>query len=96
MSQSEIEKVIAEIRSRAEDTFFSVSFIKKNGDLRNMVCRLGVQKGVKGVGLAFNPTAKGLLTVYDVQKKGFRMVTIDKIQNIQIKGNRIEDISELV
>lgn len=96
MSQKDIEKVIQEIRNRAEDTFFSVHFIKKNGDLRKMVCRLNVKKGVKGVGMSYNPTEKGLLCVYDVVKKGFRMIVINTIQNIQIRGNRIEDITELV
>ena len=96
MSQIEIIKVIQEIRSRVGDTFFSVDFIKKNGDLRKMVCRLGVKKGVKGVGMSYNPTEKGLLCVYDVVKKGFRMIVINTIQKIQIRGNRIEDITELV
>lgn len=96
MSQIEIEKVIQEIRERANDTFFSVHFIKKNGDLRKMVCRLNVKKGVTGVGMSYNPTEKGLLCVYDVVKKGFRMIVINTIQNIQIRGNRIEDITELV
>ena len=89
MTQTDIENKIAEIRSKAEDTFFSVHFIKKNGDLREMVARLGVQKGVKGVGLAFDPTAKRLLCVYDVQKQGFRMIRIDTIQHLQIKGEQL-------
>ena len=96
MSQLEIEKVIQEIRARAEDTFFSVNFIKKNGDLRKMVCRLNVKKGVKGVGMSYDPTSKGLLCVFDVVKNGFRMIVINTIQNIKIRGNRIEDITELV
>ena len=89
MTQQAIESTIKEIRAKAEDTFFSVHFIKKNGDLRKMVARLGVQKGVKGVGLAFDPTAKRLLCVYDVQKQGFRMIRIDTIQHLQIKGDKL-------
>ena len=96
MTQSQVEQVIQEIRNRAEDTFFSVEFIKKNGELRKMVARLGVKKGVKGVGLSFDPTAKRLLCVYDVQKQGFRMIRIDTIQSIQIKGNKVSDVAELV
>jgi hypothetical protein len=89
MTQSEIESKIQEIRNEAEGTFFSVHFIKKDGTLRKMVARLGVSKGVKGVGLAFNPTAKGLLPVFDVQKNAFRMINISTIQQLQIKGNRL-------
>lgn len=89
MTQTEIENTIQEIRSRAEDTFFSVHFIKKNGELRKMVARLGVQKGVKGVGMSYNPTDKGLLCVYDVQKQAFRMINIRTIQFLQIKKEQI-------
>ena len=89
MTQSQIVERIAEIRSKAEDTFFSVHFIKKNGDLRKMVARLGVSKGVTGKGLAFDPTAKGLLTVFDVQKQAFRMIRIATIQHLQIKGEQL-------
>lgn len=89
MTQNEIENTIQEIRNRAEDTFFSVHFIKKNGELRKMVARLGVQKGVKGVGMAYDPTAKGLLCVYDVQKQAFRMINIRTIQFLQIRKEQI-------
>ena len=96
MNMPQVKKVIDEIRSRVGDTFFSVEFIKKDGSLRKMVARLGVKKGVKGVGLAYNPTDYKLLCAYDVQKQGFRMISIDKIQTIKIRGNRIEDIAELI
>jgi hypothetical protein len=89
MTQTEIRNRIEEIRAKAEDTFFSVHFIKKNGELRKMVARLKVSKGVKGVGLAFNPTEKGLLPVYDVQKQAFRMINIATIQHLQIRGEQL-------
>jgi len=87
MNRQDILSTIQEIRQRAGDTFFSVHFIKKNGDLRKMVCRLNVKKGVKGVGMSYNPVEKGLLCVFDVQKEGFRMINLDTIQHIQIRGN---------
>jgi len=84
--QEIIYKAIEEIRSRAEDTIFSCHFIKKDGSLRKMVCRLGVQKGVKGVGMSYDPTEKGLLCVYDMQKLAFRMINLRTIVRLQIKG----------
>jgi hypothetical protein len=39
----------------------------------------GVRKGVKGVGLAFEPSEKNLLTVYDMQKKGFRHINLSDV-----------------
>ena len=89
MTQTEIRNRIDEIRSKAADTFFSVHFIKKNGDLRKMVCRLKVQKGVKGVGMAYDPTEKGLLCVFDVQKQAFRMIRIETIQHLQIRREKV-------
>lgn len=89
MNQSEIENKIQEIRSKAEDTFFSVHFIKKDGSLRKMVARLNVKKGVKGIGMAYNPTEKGLLCVFDVQKQAFRMINIRTIRYLNIKGKQL-------
>lgn len=64
--------------------FFSVAFTKKNGDLRNMNCRKGVTKHLKGGELAFNPNAKGLVVVFDAQKKAYRMININTLQSVTI------------
>ena len=45
---------------------FAAVFTKKNGDLREMNCMLGVTDGVKGVGRKFDPDEKGLVSVFDV------------------------------
>ena len=58
---------------------FSVTFIKKDGTERRMVCRTGVQKGVKGVGLKFDPSSKNLMVVFDMQKKAFRMINLSTL-----------------
>jgi len=49
---------------------FTVCFKKRTGEqeVREMNCRGGVKKGVKGEGLKFNPRDKGLFVVYDLQK----------------------------
>ena len=89
MTQTQIENKIQEIRSKAGDTFFSVHFIKKNGDYRKMVARLNVKKGVKGVGMRYSPTEKGLLCVFDIQKQAFRMINIRTIRYLQIKSKQL-------
>ena len=56
------------IRS-SEDKIFSVVFIKKNGEERKMLARLGVKKGVKGTGHSYkNPLAQPYINVFDMQK----------------------------
>ena len=73
----------------AKNTFFYVEFIKKDGSLRKMKCRLNVKKGVKGTGMAYNPIEKGLLPVFDLDKKGFRMIQLKTVQKLVIKKEEL-------
>ena len=65
---------------------FNVVFIKKDGSLRSMNCRLGVKKGITGAGLKFNPLLKGLLPVFDMAKNAFSMINLETIQKLKIAG----------
>ena len=67
--------------------FFSAVFTKKNGDIRLMTCRLGVKKGVKGVGLSFKPQDIGLMTVFDIHKGGHRFINLMTLESLKIRGN---------
>ena len=71
---------------------FSVTFEKKDGTIRTMVARRGVKKGVKGVGMSFNPDTKNLFVVYDMQKKGFRMVNLNTLIEAKVNGKTIKFI----
>jgi len=89
----ELNGVTAEIsqaiRELAGGTIFSLKFIKRsNGELREMVCRLGVKKhlATNGRERAYDPAEKGLLCVYDLQKKGYRSIPLENILEIRIKG----------
>lgn len=63
---------------------FSVVFLKKDGSRRVLNGRMGVKKGLTGGGMAYDPTIRGLLPVYDMKAKGYRMVTIANIQGLKI------------
>lgn len=66
---------------------FTASVIKRsNGERREMNCRLGVSKYVTGEGLKFDPAKKNLITVYDMQKNGYRMLNIDGLEELRIEG----------
>lgn len=55
---------------------FSVLFTKRtDGTDRRMVCRTGVYKDLTGMDRPWDPEERGLLTVYDMQKKGYRYDT---------------------
>ena len=68
------EKILA-----TNGRFFSVSFIKKDGTERRMTARLGVKKGIKGVGLKFDPSDHNLMVVYDIHKRAYRMINLSTI-----------------
>ena len=66
---------------------FSVEFIKRStGELRKMTCRLGVKKHLKGGSKAYNPKKHNLLTVFDMQAKGYRSIPVDAVQKLSING----------
>ena len=82
------KETLAEIQT-AQNTIFSVTFIKKDGSERTMVARLHVKKGLNGKGMAYNPVEKGLLPVWDMQKNGFRMINLKTVIELKIKGEEL-------
>lgn len=72
-------------------SFFTVEFKKKDGSLRTMNCR-------KGVTCHLTPNPKrdkpempsNLVTVYDVQAKGYRHFNIDTTRSIKACGQTFE------
>ncbi len=57
------------IKKLADDTLFSVTFLKKDGTLRHMVCRTGVSKYL-------NPNSKGLSERQKESKEEFNLLTV--------------------
>jgi hypothetical protein len=73
----------------SKGTFFSVVFTKRDGSDRKLVGRMGVSKYVTGEGLKYAPSDHGLITVYDIQNAGYRMVTESKIKALNINGMKL-------
>lgn len=73
-----------ELIKQSKGKTFSVVFTKKDNSLRLLNGRLGVTKHLTGKGLSYNPETRGLLNVYDMKAKGYRMVTISTIQGLKI------------
>lgn len=66
---------------------FTVTFIKRtSGEVRVINCRKGVTIGVTGKGLAFSPTSKDLLVVWDLCKKAFRMIDLRNLISFKMDG----------
>lgn len=69
--------------------FFSVVFTKSDGTKRKMLCKLGVKKYLKGGQKSYDDKAKGHLTVYSVNDKGYRTVNLNTLEQIKVKGKVI-------
>ena len=68
--------------------FFSVKFRKRStGEIREMVCRLGVIRGVTGAGHKFDPDALGLITVWDALELAFRMIPVEGLLAVKCGGD---------
>jgi len=87
------KQALAELIQNTNGKFFGVTFIKRTtGESRNLNGRLGVKKYVKGIGLAFSPQEKELIVVYDVKKRGYRMIPEEGI--ISLRFQKREMIAE--
>lgn len=71
----------------SDGAIFSVEFIKRsNGELRKMVCRLGVKKHLRGGDKAYDSKQRNLLTVFDMENEGYRSIPVDSIQRLSVNG----------
>lgn len=75
-----------QIRALVGSKIFSVVFEKKDGTLREMVCRLGVKKHLKGGELTYDPEDKNYLVVFDMQSEGYRTININTLKKIKFEG----------
>ncbi len=77
-----MNKINAMIRA-TNGRIFSAVFDKKDGSMRAINARLSVTKGLTGKGLAFNPESKGLIPVYDINAKGYRMLNTRTLRSFK-------------
>jgi hypothetical protein len=83
-----LNKTSKSIRKLVGKQFFGVKFIKKDSSVRTMLCKLGVrnwsgESTLKGGSLKYDPASKGLLPVWDVNKKGYRMVNLNTLLELR-------------
>ena len=81
-----MSKISKFVEATNNGKIFSATFEKKDGTIRTINCRRNVSKGVKGVGYSFNPMSKGLLSVYDMQSKGFRFIYLETLVEAKVNG----------
>ena len=85
-------RVAKELCEKAKGTgqFFSVTFVKKDGTVRDMTCRGGVKKHLKGGELTFDPKEYNLLCVWDATiedtTKAYRMINLNTLLRVKVDG----------
>jgi hypothetical protein len=91
--QEKADRLRAFLKERAQDgKIFSVTFVKRTtGEIRQMVCRLGVKKHLKGGEKAFDDAEHRLLTVFDVVKKDYRSIACESITDIRLAGEEYHE-----
>jgi len=75
----------------ADGHTFYVTFVKRtNGEVREMRCRVGVKKHLKGGEKKFSDEEKKLLTVFDLDKLAYRSIPLDQIIRVKVNGKTYE------
>jgi hypothetical protein len=83
-----MKTLMQEIKATIGNKIFSVEFVKKDGTLREMVCRFGVTKHLKGGEMNHDPQELGHLIVFDMQKEAYRTINFNTIQCIKFEGKQ--------
>lgn len=96
MAQKISRTLAAQMLTEVNDgLFFSVKFVKRtDGTVREMVCRKGVTKALRGGALAYNPTAKNLVNVFDVQAGDYRNINLEGLLSVKMNGNVFEVVGK--
>ena len=79
-----VEKIEA---AKGSGRVFGVRFIKRTtGEVRDMNCRGGVRKHLRGGEQAYDPKTRRLVTVFDMVKGDYRNINLDTIIRIAVDG----------
>jgi len=79
-------RAIAFLEAETEGRIFSVYFQKMDGTMRNMVCRRGVTRHLRGGELPYDARSRLLLTVFDVSKHEYRNVNLASVVSFKVSG----------
>ncbi len=84
LNTSQLKKILLGTNGK----IFSVSFYKKNGEVRDMVARLGVKSRAINPNNPSSALKKGkpYILVFDMQKDGYRIVNYKTIQSIKFQN----------
>ena len=75
---------LADLVRNSKGRIISVFFLKRtNNEFRRMRCQFGVKKHLTGGQAAYNFEEKNLICVWDVDKKGYRCIPVERLILVQ-------------
>jgi hypothetical protein len=80
---------IQEFKNEVKGNFFRACFVKKDGTMREITARFGVKKYLKGGELTYNPEERGYIVVFDVEKKEYRTINMEKLIYLRYNGKEV-------
>jgi len=80
------ERAAQFLESETGGRIFAVYFQKSDGTMREMVCRRGVRKHLRGGSLPYDAKAKRLLPVFDLSKREYRTVNLASLVSFKVSG----------
>jgi len=80
------EQAAALIRGTKGKIFTCIFIKRSDGQRRTLNGRLAVKAYLHGGVLPYNPNEKNLIPVFDIQKREYRMIPIDGIEELKINN----------
>jgi len=85
------QEILNAHRAKGNGRIFTVTFIKRTtGETRVMNARFAVKKHLKGGERAYDFEKKNVIGVFDVQKGGYRVISVEGITGMKVDGNEYE------
>lgn len=81
---------LSELLAAQAGKFVGIDFIKKNGFARSLNGRLGVHKHLAGGEATVGTPAQVYLTVFDVQRRGYRAVNLATVRRVRARNTTWE------
>ncbi len=79
-------RAIEFLQNETEGRIFSAYFRKNDDTMRKMVCRLGVKAYLKGGDLPYDPKAKLILPVFDMELGEYRSINLRSLVSFNISS----------
>lgn len=69
-----------------------LKFTTKRGELRRMAARGGVERYRRGGELTYDPASKGLVVVFDMNRRVYRSVAVDRVYEVTAGGSTVYSV----